>query len=140
MATISKLERFLNFTVINLFSFFLNFENLCFLKMLHIFLYDHWVQSNWTSKLEISIKFQYRVPYKNAKNVFVKLFMQSYFSTQFLKYYARSYTMVFIKQNVFTATVADRFLWFVGSKPVEILMCVTNFASLPPVLAENVKS
>ena len=32
----------------------------------------------------------------------------------------RAYTMVFIKENVFSATVTDRFLLLVGSKTVEI--------------------
>ena len=66
--------------------------------------------------------------------------MWSYFSTQFLKYYTRAYTTVFIKQDVFSATVADRFFLFVGSKPVELLACIMNFASLPLIFAENVKN
>ena len=45
--------------------------------------------------------------------------------------------MVFIKQNVFAATVADRFLLFVGSKQIEILKCFMKYASLSTLLAEN---
>ena len=48
--------------------------------------------------------------------------------------------MVVIKQNVFSATVADMFLLFVESKPEEILTCIVNFASLPLIFAENVKN
>ena len=63
-----------------------------------LLLYGFFGQSNWSSKLGISIKFQYRSLHKTAKIFVIKLFMWSYFSLQFLKYHGKLYTLVFLNK------------------------------------------
>ena len=113
-------------------TFVLNFKNLSFPEMSHILLYDSWVENHCSAKLRQSIKFQYRLRCKNDENVFVKLFTLLCFSATFRKHHARTCTLVFVRQTVFSATIFCRhFSLFVGNKQVEMLNCIIFYASLP---------